>query len=53
MEQLAARYAPEGAPERRAQAIDREWKALCMLEMTIDHLSGKAAIELVKERCAP
>ena len=24
-----------------------------MLEMTIDHLSGKEAIELVKERCAP
>ena len=53
MEKLAARYAPEDAPERRAQAIDREWKALCMLEMTIDHLSGKEAIELVKERCAP
>ena len=53
IEKLAARYAPEDAPERRAQAIDREWKALCMLEMTIDHLSGKEAIELVKERCAP
>lgn len=53
MEKLAARYAPEDAPERRAQAIDREWMPLCMLEMTIDHLSGKEAIELVKERCAP
>ena len=39
--------------ERRAQTIDREWKALCMLEMTIDQVSGKEAIELVKERCAP
>ena len=53
MEKLAARYAPEDAPERRAQAIDREWMPLCMLEMTIYHLSGKEAIELVKERCAP
>ena len=44
------KYAPEDSPENRRQAIDREWKPLCMLEMTIDHLSGKEAIELVRKR---
>lgn len=45
---LARKYAPEDNDENRTSAIDREWKPLCMLEMTIEHLSGKEAIELVK-----
>ena len=28
--------------------IQREWKALCCVEITIEHLTGKQAIELVK-----
>ena len=35
--------------ENRKRAIEREWKQLCMLEMNIDHMSGKEAIELVKK----
>lgn len=50
IEKLAVKYAPEDSPENRRQAIDREWKPLCMLEMTVDHLSGKEAIELVRKR---
>ena len=50
IEKLAVKYAPEDSHENRRQAIDREWKPLCMLEMTIDHLSGKEAIELVRKR---
>ena len=50
IEKLAEKYAPEDSPENRRQAIDREWKPLCMLELTIDHLSGKEAIELVRKR---
>ncbi len=46
IEKLALKYAPEDTPEHRAQAIEREWGALCMLELTIDHLSGKEAKEL-------
>ena len=48
IEVLARKYAPEDNDENRAAAIDREWKPLCMLEMTVEHLSGKEAIELVK-----
>ncbi len=48
IEKLAVKYAPQDSDERRREAIDREWKPLCMLEMTIDHMSGKEAIELLK-----
>ena len=50
MEKLAIKYAPEDTAANRDYAISREWKPLCMLEMTIDHVTGKEAIELVKER---
>lgn len=50
IELLARRYAPEDAPANRDAAIDREFAPLCMLELSIEHLSGKEAIELVKAR---
>lgn len=52
IEKLALKYAPEDTAENRRNAIDREWAPLYMLEMTVDHLSGKEAIELVRERKA-
>ncbi len=48
IEKLAIKYAPEDTATGRKNAIDREWKPLCMLEMSIDHMTGKEAIELVK-----
>lgn len=50
IEKLAVRYAPEDSAEHRARMIDREWEPLCMLEMTIEHMTGKEAIELMKAR---
>lgn len=47
---LALKYAPEDREENREAAIDREWTPLCMLELSIEHLSGKEAIELVREK---
>ena len=35
-------------PERRERAIQRDWAPLCLLEMSIEHLTGKEAIELVE-----
>lgn len=49
IEKLASKYAPEDTATNRDHAISREWKPLCMLEMAIDHITGKKAIELVKE----
>ncbi len=48
IEKLALRYAPEDPPERRERAIQRDWAPLCLLEMSIEHLTGKEAIELVE-----
>ncbi|MGI6078408.1 MAG: pyridoxamine 5'-phosphate oxidase family protein [Fastidiosipilaceae bacterium] len=50
IEKLADKYAPEHAVADRDAAICREWNSLCMLEMTIDHVTGKSAIELVQEK---
>ena len=47
---LSDRYAPLEPPERRDAVIDRELAALCVLEMTVEHLTGKEAIELVRQR---
>lgn len=43
---LAERYAPGEAVKRHTEEIDGAWDRLCMLEMRIEHLTGKAAKEL-------
>lgn len=50
IDKLALKYAPNDTVENRRNAIEREWKPLCLLEMGIDHMSGKEAIEFVKKR---
>lgn len=50
IEKLAVKYAPDDTPENRQKAIGRDWEALCMLEMTPEHISGKAAIELIRQQ---
>lgn len=50
IEKLALKYAPDSTPEDRQREIQREWTPLCMLEMTIDHMTGKEAIELARAR---
>ena len=47
IEKLAVKYAPDDTAENRNNAIDREWKLLCMMEMEIEHLTGKQAIEMI------
>ena len=48
MQKLALKYAPADNEANRLAAIKREWKPLCVLELSIEHYSGKQAIELVK-----
>lgn len=48
MKKLALKYTPESTSEERESAIRRDWLPLCVLEMTIDHVTGKEAIELVR-----
>lgn len=46
LEKLAARYSPD-QEQGRLQEIDRQIDRVCMVEITVDHLTGKEAIELV------
>ena len=50
IEKLAVKYAPGDSADGRQKAIDRDWEPLCMLEMSIEHMSGKEAIELVNQQ---
>ena len=52
IEALALRYAPDSTAQDRAEIITKEWASLCMLELVIDHLSGKEAIELTRGKKA-
>lgn len=41
VELLARKYAPDDTEERRARAIADDWDGLCMLELTVEHMTGK------------
>ncbi|MBU5434568.1 pyridoxamine 5'-phosphate oxidase family protein [Pseudoflavonifractor sp. MSJ-37] len=45
---LARKYHPAGTQEHRQAAIDRELPLLCVVELQIEHMTGKEAIELVR-----
>ena len=47
---LADRYSPDESDEKKQQEIDKEMPALAMLEFTVEHMTGKEAIELVRKR---
>ena len=46
---LARRYFPGDTQENRDTYIAREWDGLAMLELTVEHLTGKQATELIKK----
>lgn len=52
IETLAAKYAPHHQEEGMKE-IDREWNLLCMIELCVEHISGKEAIELKRLRKYP
>ncbi|WP_404989181.1 pyridoxamine 5'-phosphate oxidase family protein [Clostridium culturomicium] len=49
IEKLAIRYTPNDE-EGRLKKIEREYKILCMFELDIEHMTGKEAMKLVKEK---
>ena len=50
IEKLSVKYAPEDTAANMNNVINSQWNNLCMLEMTIDYVTGKEAIELVNEK---
>lgn len=49
LELLAAKYTPDDE-EGRLQEVDKLIGRTCMVELSIEHMSGKQAIELVEKR---
>ena len=45
---LAVKYAPNDSEENRNREIEKDWGALCMLAMRIEHISGKESLALAK-----
>lgn len=50
IERLALKYSPLESEESRREEIEKTWKALCILELEVEHLTGKEAIELTRQR---
>ena len=44
---LAAKYNPSDSEQGRKEAVMKEWRQLCMMELTVEHMTGKAARELI------
>ena len=47
---LVSKYSPEEDEASREKEIDGSFSALCIVEITPDHLTGKEAIELVRAK---
>lgn len=47
IEKLAAKYTPDNE-EGRLKEIEKDYSRLCMIELDIEHMTGKEAIELAK-----
>jgi len=47
---LARKYYPGDSDQHREQAIEREFAHMAMLELTVEHMTGKEAIELTRSR---
>jgi len=50
LEILTARYSPDIEETQRAQAVDKGLMGVCMIELDIEHMSGKEASGLVKAK---
>lgn len=46
---LAEKYSRD-FPDESAAEIEGDWKRVCIIELAIEHMTGKASIELVRER---
>lgn len=47
---LAIKYAPNDSEEGREKEIDRCFDRLCMLELDIEHMTGKESLRMVEMR---
>ena len=52
LEKLSLRYAPEDSEAHREAILEKALPAVGVVEVAVEHLSGKEAIELVRSRHA-
>lgn len=50
IDKLARKYSPDETDASRGAEIEKEWRALCMLRLDIENMTGKEAIELTGQR---
>ncbi|MCH5164758.1 MAG: pyridoxamine 5'-phosphate oxidase family protein [Clostridiales bacterium] len=50
IEKLAIKYYPTDSKENRDIAVKKEFAAMCIVKIDIDHMTGKESIELVKSK---
>lgn len=46
---LMGKYSPNEGAQKTEAEIDAYWERLCMVKLTIEHMTGKQAIELVEK----
>lgn len=49
LDSLIEKYSPDYI-EKGQQEIENEWNRVCLVEIKIEHMTGKAAIEIVNNR---
>ena len=50
IEKLALKYNPTDSKEHRDELIEKDYAAMCIVKIDIEHMTGKEAIELVKNK---
>lgn len=48
IEKLAVRYSPDESEVSRQEEIDKFWQRLRMLELSIEHMTGKQGLEMLR-----
>lgn len=49
---LAEKYSPDMGRARHEQEMEKSWSAVTLVEITVEHLTGKECIELVRQKRA-
>lgn len=47
---LAQKYYPEAGVQEHNEAIRHDYAPVCMVELAVEHMTGKEALELARER---
>lgn len=50
IEKLAIKYNPTDSKQHRDEVIKKEYAAMCIIKIDVEHLTGKEAIELAKSK---